>query len=727
MRPRITHSLSLSAGLFLAASQLAAAPLSWVEGPNLPVARDHAAVAMSSDGVVYVTGGAASANAVYSLRLQTAYGPSTVPDTAWGYGATSLDTRHVAPGAGIFSSGQILIFGGHEGDNASLDLTGSFYASSQNYYDLSRMTRPRSYHGYATDKFGNVYAFGGLDDNGNVLASTERYANSTSVPPSSQWASMATMPDTVFGFPAVFDGNDSIYIFGGGTANAANSVSYNTYRYSVSANNWSIMAPMPIATRESAAARGLNGKIYVMGGLGTNGAMADVQVYDTASNSWTLEAPLPRPVHGAAAVFDGQNRLMLIGGMDSNHAAVATVWTSQRLDLPDVPPAITSSPVIVGSVGTAYTCTVAATGSPSPTFSLTAAPAGMTIGSSSGAIAWTPVLGQDGAQAVTVQASNAVGTVMQLYTITVSAVAPDIAPPSIPTGLVASNITKSSFRLDWTASTDDVAVTGYRVYLVTRCGFKNSKTCYALQQTVAGTSATIAGLTAGTGYQYTVSATDAAGNISPVAAAVRVTTLFPPTISHGLVCTNEKITAIVNESLAIYCGSAAIGYSVSMTGNPQPVLSMVSGPVGMVAQGSLVTWAPVVGVPGTYSATVRATNSEGSADLSFNYTIYAAGTDLTAPGFPGVITVSNITQTSMTVSWVGATDNVGVTKYAAAAYSSCRSCITSSAFATTDGSARSVTLTGLLPNRQFTVSVSASDAAGNVGPSGTLGGVRTLR
>lgn len=730
MRPRFTRSATLSMGLFLAAGQLAAAPLSWVEGPNLPVARDHAAVVISADGVVTVTGGAASAYSLYSLSLATA--PTTTPGTAWGYGTTSLDTLHVAPGAGIFSSGQILIFGGHEGDQVSLDLSGSFYPYSANYYDLSRMNTPRSYHGYASDKLGNVYAFGGLDANGNVLASAERFANSTSVPPTSLWTAIAPMPDTVFGAPVVFDGNDSIYVFGGGNTGGANSVSYNTYRYSVSAGNWATMAPMLVATRESATARGLNGKIYVMGGLGANGAIADIQVYDTATNSWSLDAPLPHPVHGAAAVLDGQNRLMLIGGMDGNHSAVASVWTSQRLDQPDAPPVITSPPVTAGSVGTVYSYTVTATGSPLPTLSLTSAPAGMAIGSNSGAIAWTPAVGQDGVQAVTVQASNTAGAVTQSYTINVSAIAPDTTAPSVPTGLVASNIVNASFRLDWTASTDNVGVTAYRVYLVTRCGFKLSQTCYTLQQTVAGTSATISGLTAGTAYKYTVSAVDAAGNASAVAAAISVTTLVPPTISHGAQCyTGEKVAAIVDSSLMVVCpgSSSGVNYYVQITGNPKPVLSIISGPAGMLADSSTgaITWRPVVGAPGTYTATVRATNGGGSADLTFGYTIYAAGTDLFAPSYPGLIAVSNITQTSLTVSWTGATDNVGVTKYVGGAYSSCKGCKTSSASATTDGSARSVTLVGLLPDRQFTISVTASDAAGNVGPAGTLTGVRTLR
>jgi chitodextrinase len=730
MSTRFSHIVILLTGLFLAASQLAAAPLSWQEGPNLPVARDHAAAVISADGVVTVTGGAASAFPLYSLSLATA---SISPGTAWGYGSTSLDTLHVAPGAGIFSSGQILIFGGHEGDQASLDISGSFYPYSGNYYDLSRMTAARSYHGYASDTNGNVYAFGGLDANGNALASAERFANSTSVPPASLWTAIAPMPDTVFGFPAVFDGNDSIYVFGGGNVNGANSVSYNTYRYSVTTNSWTTMAPMLIATRESAAARGLNGKIYVMGGLSSNGAIADIQVYDVATNTWSLDgALLPKPLYGAAAVLDGQTRLMLIGGMDSNNSAVASVWTSQRLDQPDAAPAITSTPVTVGSVGTAYSYTVQATGSPLPKFTLTLAPAGMTIGNSSGVIAWTPAVGQDGAQAVTVQASNAAGTVTQSYTINVSATAPDTTAPSVPTGLVASNITNTSFRLDWTPSTDNFGVAGYRVYLVTRCGFKNSKTCYTLQQTVTGTSATISGLAAGTVYQYAVRAVDAAGNASALTAAISVTTLLPPSISHAAQCyTGEKVAAIVDTNLMVVCPGSATGinYYVQTTGNPKPVLSIVAGPAGMLADSGTgaILWQPVVGAPGAYTATVRATNDGGSADLIFGYTIYAAGTDLFSPSYPGTITVSNITQTSLTVSWTGATDNVGVTKYSVSAYSSCRGCKTSSANATTDGAARSVTLIGLLPDRQFTISVNASDAAGNVGPSGTLTGVRTLR
>jgi len=41
---------------------------------------------------------------------------------------------------------------------------------------------------------------------------------------------------------------------------------------------------------------------------------------------------------------------------------------------------------------------------------------------------------------------------------------PDTQAPTAPTNLVSSNITTNSFTLSWTASTDNVAVTGYDVY-----------------------------------------------------------------------------------------------------------------------------------------------------------------------------------------------------------------------------------------------------------------------
>jgi chitodextrinase len=88
----------------------------------------------------------------------------------------------------------------------------------------------------------------------------------------------------------------------------------------------------------------------------------------------------------------------------------------------------------------------------------------------------------------------------------------DTQAPSTPTNLTASNTTQTSTNLSWNASSDNVGVTGYRVYIDGN-----------LDGTTASTSYAVSGLSAGTTYLMEVSAIDAAGNESG-RAATNVTT-----------------------------------------------------------------------------------------------------------------------------------------------------------------------------------------------------------
>ncbi|WP_037619693.1 cellulase family glycosylhydrolase [Streptomyces aureus] len=89
----------------------------------------------------------------------------------------------------------------------------------------------------------------------------------------------------------------------------------------------------------------------------------------------------------------------------------------------------------------------------------------------------------------------------------------DTTAPSVPTGLAVTGTTSSSVSLSWKASTDDTGVAGYDVYRGT-----------AKAGAVTGTSFTDSGLTAGTRYDYTVRARDAAGNTSAASTSVSATT-----------------------------------------------------------------------------------------------------------------------------------------------------------------------------------------------------------
>ena len=88
----------------------------------------------------------------------------------------------------------------------------------------------------------------------------------------------------------------------------------------------------------------------------------------------------------------------------------------------------------------------------------------------------------------------------------------DTAPPSQPTGLTAVAASSSSIALQWTASTDNVAVTGYRI---SRNGTQVAS--------VTNLSWSDSGLTGGTTYAYSVVAVDAAGNASTAATASATT------------------------------------------------------------------------------------------------------------------------------------------------------------------------------------------------------------
>ena len=93
----------------------------------------------------------------------------------------------------------------------------------------------------------------------------------------------------------------------------------------------------------------------------------------------------------------------------------------------------------------------------------------------------------------------------------------DTTNPSIPANLTAIAVSSSQINLSWTASTDNVGVTGYRIY---RGG---NQIATSITANYSDT-----GLSPSTAYTYTVSAYDAAGNNSLQSASATTTSLPPP-------------------------------------------------------------------------------------------------------------------------------------------------------------------------------------------------------
>src|SRR6185295_17530757 len=90
-----------------------------------------------------------------------------------------------------------------------------------------------------------------------------------------------------------------------------------------------------------------------------------------------------------------------------------------------------------------------------------------------------------------------------------SATTPDTTPPGAPGALTASAVSSTQINLSWSAATDNVGVTGYRVERCAGAGCVN----FAQIALPAGTSFSDTGLTASTSYSYRVRAFDAATNL----------------------------------------------------------------------------------------------------------------------------------------------------------------------------------------------------------------------
>jgi len=109
-----------------------------------------------------------------------------------------------------------------------------------------------------------------------------------------------------------------------------------------------------------------------------------------------------------------------------------------------------------------------------------------------------------------------------------------------------------------------------------------------------------------------------------------------------------------------------------------------------------------------YSYTVRAIDAFGSSASSSTATASTImAPDTLAPSAPSGLSASNVTGTSVALSWSPSTDNVGVASYDIYAGSS----------KVASSSVLSANLSGLSPATPYTVTVRARDAAGNVSQS----------
>lgn len=311
-----------------------------------------------------------------------------------------------------------------------------------------------------------------------------------------------------------------------------------------------------------------------------------------------------------------------------------------------------------------------------------------------------------------VRAKDAAGNLSALSNgLTVTTLIPqDLQAPSSPTGLTATNVTNVSVKLNWSASSDDIAVTGYEVYRDD-----------VLISTVSGSNLTYSnnGLTPKTTYVYKVRAKDASGKFSDFSSSVTVTT---PEVLPGFKIHFKKPANWSTPSIYFYNQQPA--YVQGVTWATAPVMQLESG-----------DWY-VYHLVGVTRAVVMFKDSNGkqipSAQMPgfsvskegwFNGSTWSdvdpatIPLDTQAPTAPANVTSTNTTTSSTTLLWSSATDNIGIEGYDI--YNG------SVLVGTVPAALSSFTVNGLRPGMSFDFSIKARDAAGNLSLPSTVLRVQT--
>ncbi len=237
-----------------------------------------------------------------------------------------------------------------------------------------------------------------------------------------------------------------------------------------------------------------------------------------------------------------------------------------------------------------------------------------------------------------------------------STIVSDTTPPTVPSGLTSSAKTDTSVSLSWTASTDNVAVSGYEIY---RNGLK------------IGTSSAITytdtGLSVANTYSYSVKAYDTANNRSAASTILNVTTNSSSTIQNSVTVYYKRI---------VTTGTQYIHYRpTGGTWTTAPGIAMVTSEVPGYVK-SILSIGTATGIEAAFNVDNGSWDSKGGTNYIISMGIQTVENnsvkngapvvlvlDTTAPSIPMNIVSSSKTSTNVSLSWTASSDNIAVTSY----------------------------------------------------------------
>jgi fibronectin type 3 domain-containing protein len=461
-------------------------------------------------------------------------------------------------------------------------------------------------------------------------------------------------------------------------------------------------------------------------GLSWGGGVTVSSVTDTKGNTYAL-AVGPTTFSGAAsAIYYAKNIVAAAAGANTVTVTFSAATGTPDLRIAEYSGINTTSPLDVTSASTGTSATSssgAATtanandllvGANAVLSGTAGAGAGFTsrqISTFDGNILEDRVVSATGAYSATATLSSSAAWIMQMAAFKGAGGSTDTIAPSTPTGVSAVAASSTQVNVSWTASTDNVAVTGY---LLERC---QGASCTSFAQIASPTTTSFSdtGRTASTSYSYRVRAQDASGNFSGYSSTASATTpasggdTTAPAAPTSLSATAASGSQINLSWTASTDNIGVTGYQVERCqGAGCSTFSQIATPTGTSYSNTGLSAAT------SYSYRVRATdaamNLSGYSNVSSAST--SGGTDNQAPTAPGSLTVFNQISSEVDLTWTAATDNVAVTGYL---IERCQGDACSTVAQVGTSLTAGFSDMGLLANTHYSYRVRARDDANNMG------------
>ena len=184
----------------------------------------------------------------------------------------------------------------------------------------------------------------------------------------------------------------------------------------------------------------------------------------------------------------------------------------------------------------------------------------------------------------------------------------DTQTPSTVTNLTVSGKTTNTVSLTWNASTDNVGVSSYDVYM-------NG----SLKTNVVSTSTTVSGLNPSTTYNFYVKAKDAAGNVSANSSTVSATTNAGTTNPNPTGCVSENFETIPSASSSSYSTRTWTSNGITWTATDSRTDQTITNKAITIRDGSLKSSSSANGIGSlTVTTQLKFSGSNGSFNVQVN-------------------------------------------------------------------------------------------------------------